>query len=248
MSFLPESDRYAFMQKRHVHIHDCDATCRLRLASALQYVESISTGHLEAMNLGHARLYGEGIVFVLAAQAIKVHRLPDIYNDVVIKTCPAAYQGAQMVRESVILSEALEPLIEVQASWVMIDPVRRKPLRASAFTYPLPALENWQPFYNPAKMKLTRATTPVMQRDVLYSQLDINRHMNNTVYADVVMDALPPEDSLGRTADTLLIRLRHETRAGERLDIFRDPCERGYLVSALVGDEVCFEAQVTFKD
>lgn len=248
MSFLPESDRYAFMQERHVVTHDCDAACRLRLAAVLQYIESISTGHLEAMDLGHARLYSEGIVFVLAAQAVKVHRLPKMYDDVVIKTCPAAYQGAQMVRESVVLSPSGEKLVEVQASWVMIDPQKRKPLRASAFTYPLPILADYQPFYNPAKMKLTQAQTPVMRRQVLYSQLDINRHMNNTVYADVVMDALPLEDALGRTPDTLLIRLRHETRAGEWLDIFRDPCENGYLVSALVGDEVCFEAQVTFKD
>lgn len=247
MSLLLDGDRYAFALERKVSSHDCDAAGRLKLSSALRYVEAASTGHLDALGLGHARLYSEGIVFVLVAQALKVYKLPQMYDRLKLKTCPAATQGVQMVRETVIYDERGEVMLESQASWVMINPVSRKPLRPSAFTYPLKILDDWSPFINPSKLKFDEADEPVMKRPVLYSDLDINNHLNNTIYSDIVMDAIPLSDALGKTPQALLLKLRHEATAGELLEISRSRIQSGYLVSAKSDKNICFEALLEIK-
>jgi medium-chain acyl-[acyl-carrier-protein] hydrolase len=246
MSLLPPGERYGFGRQMEIPPYDCDAARRLRLSAALRYAEAVSTGHLEALGMGHSRLYERGIVFVLVGQALKIHRLPVMLETIWVKTSPAAQVGARLTRETLLQSAEGQPLIEVQAAWAMIDPRSRRPLKPSVLALDLPLLEGWHPFINPARMRIGEASTPVMEQTVRYSHLDLNGHMNNTVYADLVLDALPLSEVMTRTPQRLLLKMRREAYPGDVLRIRRDALPDGYRLSGHIGAHTCFEAEMGF--
>jgi acyl-ACP thioesterase len=225
---------------------DCDAADRLRLSAVLRYVERAAVGHLDSLGLTHQKLFDEGIIFVLAAVALKIWRIPKAGESVRIKTCPAVRKGAQMIRETLIVSPEGERCIECQAAWVIVDPRSRKLLRPCAFQYTLPRLSRWEPFEDPSRMRLPLAQTPAGQWPVRYSQLDLNGHLNNTVYADILMDTLPIEVALGNIPCELRVRYKKELRHGDVLDLRLDGAQSAWNLSGYHGQDLCFEASIIF--
>ena len=58
-------------------------------------------------------------------------------------------------------------------------------------------------------------------RTIRYSDLDINGHMNNTKYADVLMDVFSPEEMAGKFVSQMQLNYSQECKMGEIMDISR---------------------------
>ncbi len=241
---IVESHPYSISVK--IPQFDCDAAGRLKLSAALRYIQQASTGHLDSLGLTHSLLYNENIIFVLVSLALKAHRLPSAREEIEIRTCPAAQNGVQMIRETLIVSPEGELLIECQAAWAMIDPFTRRLLKPSCFKYQLPQLREWHPFQDPSKVRLSEAKNEVCLWPVRYSHLDLNGHLNNTVYADIVMDSLPIETALGQIVSELRLRYKKEVKYGDVLSLRADSHEKEWTVTGYNGEDLCFEALVSF--
>ena len=88
----------------------------------------------------------------------------------------------------------------------------------------------------------------VGERRIVYSDLDFNRHMNNTKYPDMICDFLP--DMQGRRVRSLAISYLREAAYGDVLTVLRAPVKHedgaeGYLLRTVRADgTVCLEAEV----
>ena len=103
---------YKYFKEVTVPIYDCDPFLRARTSSILRYIQTISGEHIDSIGLTHRRLFEEGFVFVIAATALKIYRHPKVGDKLKLCTAPLEGSGAHMVRETVILSESGEKLVE----------------------------------------------------------------------------------------------------------------------------------------
>ena len=91
----------------------------------------------------------------------------------------------------------------------------------------------------------------VGERRIVYSDLDFNRHMNNTKYPDMICDFLP--DMQGRRVRSLAISYLREAAYGDVLTVLRAPVKHengaeGYLLRTVRADgTVCLEAEVVLS-
>ena len=87
-------------------------------------------------------------------------------------------------------------------------------------------------------------------RSIVYSDLDFNRHMNNTRYPDMICDFLPSMD--GRWVTALSLSYLREAAFGDTLTVSRATAEGGgerYLIRTTRPDgAVCLEALVELSD
>lgn len=242
-----KASRYPFSKCAVVPFYDCDLKGRLKVSAALRYLQQAATDQLDGLGLTHSLLKSEGVVFVLAALALVVRRMPLAGEALLISTCPVAAVGAQMLRETAVQNdETGEPLLECQTAWAMIHPDSGRLLRPSSFRHTLPQLEDWNPSVNPAKIRIPDGEIPAGERIVRFSDLDLNDHMNNTVYADILTDCFPGE-MREREIDTLLLRYRSQARLGERMELFTGRGDGMFRVSARIGERRCFEGAVSFR-
>ena len=240
--------RYKYSREITVPEYDCDSFLRLRPSVMLRYIQTVAGEHLETIDLDYETLFNEGFVFVVAGTALKIYRSPISGEKIVLSTAPIMGQGAHMMRETVIDSIDGERLVECQVNWALIDANSRKLLRASDFPHELPLLEGeWTPFFDPRKIRIKPVREKSAVRPVRLSDLDRNIHMNNTVYADVILDCFGEDYLKSGGVDTMFIRYHLQAQLGDELTLEYGFSDNTYSVGACCGDKHCFEGAFSLK-
>jgi len=239
----------SFRAEKKVNYYDCDGSNLLKISAAMRYMQQTSSEHLEALDMSPAKLYEGNMVFLLTKMTIKAHRMPESTEPIIVGTQAVEIKGVRFVREFTIDSPGGERLISALSQWVLADPKSHKILRPSSFPYELP-LGGSILSGGVADQQIPKEAGDTKRlRDqilVRYSHLDLNRHVNNCVYADFVCDSLPYEQLIARGIDTLAIHFQNEAKWGEVLSITTSVLsDREYHLSARHGDgAACFGAHI----
>ncbi|PWM39647.1 MAG: hypothetical protein DBX66_01775 [Clostridiales bacterium] len=242
------NDNKQYEKNIQVQSYECDILNRIKLSYLLRHMQEISGEHLDELGLPYERLAELGQVFLLAKLRLKIERLPRCRERLRLLTTPKLPIKAQFIRTNEIFSEAGERLAVADTTWLLVDPQSRRILRPKEFTGVLPMTEDLEPTtltrYRPLPPE---GLEPAGVREVRYSDLDINRHMNNAGYADVICDALPFGE-LEREAKELYLHYQNEVREGERISLLRGKTSEGSWY--LRGEKetlCCFEALLTLE-
>ena len=87
---------------------------------------------------------------------------------------------------------------------------------------------------------------------VTYSRTDDNGHLNNTHYADIILDNLPFSATVDRRMKKLVINYHNEAKMGEELAVFTKEFEeeqqlKYYVSGKLPSGKTCFESLAVFE-
>lgn len=242
---------YKFTLEEKLHDYHCDKKNKLKLGYMLKLIEEVSTEHLVSINLPYTTLFEEGIVFLMSKMVLNIYRRPFSGEKIVLTTSSQGAVGAQFLREIIIETPEGERIAEAISSWFIAEPATRKVLKPDAFKHPLPTIPQHEKLttVNAAhRIKLEGETLFKATRKVYYSDLDVNGHMNNTVYADVVTDHLP-EDVLENMEPTqLFIAYKNEALLGSTLNLeTKKAGDSNFYINCLFENKTCFTAQIKFK-
>ncbi len=239
-----------YFSDSYVKDYECDLNNRMKLSSLMRVLQKAGTDQLNSLGITYAKMYSAGIVFVLSKIGIKINQMPVNGEKYLIRTTPQKTQKASFLRYTAVFNENGEMLAECQTSWVIINPRERKILRPGEFKFKLPVDETSQKCGQilETRIKPVETAKPVGYKQVRYSDLDINEHMNNCVYGDIVMDYIPEEFAAHREVDNVIIQYKNEAVLGEKLDIKVDRiAENSFYVGGDKGEVKCFDAVITFK-
>lgn len=240
-----------YQSKTRAMYYDCDVQNRLKLSAAMRYMQQASSEQMELMEIAPSKLYRENMVFVLSKSCIKVHRMPEASEEILIGTAPTATHGARFVREFSIDSLEGERLLSAFTLWLLIDPSNRRVLRPAHFPYALPLEASFVSDAIGDIVMPKQLTEGKLQTNVIeigYSHLDHNRHVNNSYYADFICNTLDYRDLLERGIDTLAIGFQNEARHGDRLEIAQYGLAPGeFYLEGTHNANACFEAYVRLR-
>lgn len=234
-----------FTAATKAHYYDCDCNNRLKISSAMKYMQQTSSEQLEYLGFSVEKLLAEDMVFLLSKMCVKVHRMPVCNERLVVGTAATTPRGARFVREFVLDSLSGERMISALSLWILVNPATRKILRPAKFPYDMSFQKEQldgviDDISFPKQEGLER---PHVKIPVRYSHIDVNHHVNNTVYADFVCDLLPYDQLSAQGIDTLVISFQNEAKWGDVVEIYTNVLGRDeYHVVGLHGDAPCFEA------
>ncbi len=239
-----------FKSDAKVLSYDCDMRNRMKISAAMRYMQQIAGENLVALGYPAEVLQKEDMVFLLTKICLKIHRVPEIHDAVTIGTAPTHTKGVRFVREFVIDSAEGERLISAVSYWPLIQISTRKVLRPSEFGHDL----KFQPvaiteYIDDIPFPKNVPDEKVLYKEhIKYSDLDINKHVNNTVYPDIICNALP-YDLMGRgDIDTFAIGFQNEAVIDDVISIKRhEISEKEFFVTGDHGRSECFKGLVTFK-
>ena len=243
---------YRYVRRTTVPGYGCDLKNQLKLSYLLKEVQQISTEQLDRLGITYRRLFEENKVFVLARLGLEIFRMPGDGEEMILRTSPQGTRGAQFLREILIETAAGERLANVQTSWLLVDPADRRIHRPNQFGYTLPTIPEelrMQEDYSARRIQPKGEEIGHLVKEVRYSDMDVNRHLNNTVYADLVTDVLPLELMGSRTIRQFVINYQKEARQGEQIDVHcLDGGDGWYYIVGRKAEDRCFEAMVQFAD
>ena len=241
---------YIYEEKIKITYYDLDCFGNLRLSSLLRLIAVASDNHATDLGFGYDYLSSLNVVFILLKVSVKIHKMPQYHQPVIVKTWPKGATGAAFLRNGEILDLDGTVMIEFASLWTLIDTIKRKIVRPSAcpFVPPVADMEDKEPPKKIAFPNEPEHETPDYSHTVRYRDMDQNMHMNNTIYADLIMNTLPFDAIQGAQIQELQINYNNEAALHEKVTV---QCHQDNGIYTLKGTiqnteppRTCFTASV----
>lgn len=217
-----------------------DINNRLSAKSILNIFQDVASIHGEELGVGYLPMLEKNLYWVLSRIKFDVLKMPSIDQTVVVETWPHVKGRIDFDRDMKISSEDGETLIIGTSKWCVIDTVNRTLQRTDNITYNDEYCMdiNYEERFN--KIILPDGDFKEMfDYKVRFSDLDHNEHMNNTNYANLVLNAIN-----NKKFNHFEINFLSECKYQDLITVSTIGNEDGEFVSGIVNDKIAFNAYV----
>ena len=238
---------YEFQEDYFVYRYDGDFLGNIQPGSILRYAQQIATTQCAALGIDDEVYARTHTAFLLARQAFHVYRMPRVDERLTLITRPEKVYHAVNKRLTSIYDRQGNECVFVDSRWVLVDTDKRTILRNHPPEFDGPWAEKL-PRTLPMRIKKITDAEEVGTYRADYSLCDMNGHLNNTRYADIIFDSLPLEVVRTQAVEDFLIYYHKEIPLGQSFRVCRAQLEENkWFFSGWHEDTCCFEANVTMK-
>ena len=209
-----------FAEKFTVCGGECDMFSRMRLDAIFMSMQEGGERHAKMLRLGHDAMLSKGLFFVLSRTHLQIHRMPRCGEAVIHTTWPGVSNRFFCPRFHTFTLEDGTPLLSAGALWVILDSENRKivsPLKAD-LCFPDNS-DIVPPVSLPSRVPKPGSDPTITSRAPVFSEFDINGHVNNTRYTAWICDALGADTLGGAFVSDLIVSYEKEIRTDEPLSI-----------------------------
>ena len=191
----------------------------LRLSALCRMFQEISIAHTTALGMGREKTLDRGLLWVISRQHMEILRLPVYDEEITLRSWPGEMTGFFFPRFYEILSGD-ECIVRGEALWLLMEESTRKAVFPSAYGVVINGVsgERGKPVrtlsgaIRPADGSVLCGDYP---QEALFSRTDINGHVGNAYYYDMIDDVLE-EEALRRAPRTVEAEYLQEIRPGSR--------------------------------
>ncbi len=195
---------------------------RLGLVGLLNLMQDTAWGHVTHFGHGFQETLDKGLIWALVRLELHMKRWPEWGEQVRVSTWVRPIDNLFAKRDFEIHIED-ERIGECASSWLTMDMTTRKPKKVNQDDYEMPFRGEGALSYEAKKIDYNRdqAIAPRFQSGfkVRNSDLDLNGHVNNTKYAEWVLDAIPFELHKDHLIESYEVNFIAETHAGDEIDV-----------------------------
>lgn len=208
-----------FEKEYNLRANDFDKYNKIKPSAVLELFQDAAGQHANEIGVGYDDMIKNSYLWVLTRIKFKIIANPENYQKVTVKTWPLAPNRLSYRREYCIEDENRETLIIGSSEWVVMHSKKRRLLSVPNL-YPFTDGFYTEMMFEDRLNKVQDFEATSIPRTVnpSFSELDVNNHVNNTKYANYVLDAIVPkkEDLL----ETFQIDYRKEVLEGVELNIY----------------------------
>ncbi|WP_413942934.1 acyl-[acyl-carrier-protein] thioesterase [Bdellovibrio sp. HCB-162] len=218
---MSKSEYALWTEKYHITSLLVNPLGRLGLYGTLNLIQETAWMHAERLGFGMQDMEREGLYWVLTRQTLHMKEWPRFGQNIKVQTWLRPPEGAFVTREFAILNENDKEIGLCATSWLALDRQTKKIL-------PAQNLRDWDHLTYERSSGLTPEKIPVAgeyeklaKYRVRNSDLDINQHVNNTKYAQWILDAIPYEYHKSLLLKSYSVNFLAETHLGDKVQIDR---------------------------
>lgn len=228
-----------------------DVNSRLRAASFMELAQEIAGIDVGRTGMSDKDLSPINGVWVLAKMHIHFNRIPRRFEEMDLSTWHRGQEGAKFIRDYEMRDAEGNAAVQSTSSWIIIDIDDRRILRGDTLKPFIKedaaireyAIEEYCPKITfPSDAEIISSTT----HKVCYSDIDYNRHTNNTKYILWSLDALPSEITTGSNISDIIINFNREAQLGEEVSIIAGRKDGEYFITGKCEGTQIFTAKITF--
>ena len=213
------------MQKIHresfiVRTCDCDMSGQFHVGKLLTFLLEGAGTHAQMLRCGRDLLVKSNIVWVLARTELHMERYPTAGENIQMETFPLLNRRWFFPRHFLIFDEKRQILGRAVMVFLLMDLTTRSMASPESVLHLLPDnsdLEPALPF--PDNVPPVDAQELLAQRAPVYSEIDVNQHLNSSHYADWLCDTLGTEEMQQKEIARLLIHYQKEIRPNQPIQL-----------------------------
>lgn len=232
-----------------VSTQDCDLNDIIHASAVLKYFQETATLQYDRNGPTLAELREKGKAFILSKVNMMIYGLAHRFDSLRVETWTCANSGAAFNRCGAMYN-GKELIAEIHSVWALVMIADKSICKAAdnPFNFgdePMLKLDMPARVHVPNSLALNYAG----ERRIVYSDLDINNHMNNAYYPNMFCDFLPDGTMRGKRVKYISINYINESAAGEILKIYNIHDKDGYIFKTLRSDgSVGAEAKIALTE
>lgn len=221
---------------------DADFRSLLKPSALLRYVEQVSADHARTFGMTDQFFKDHGVAFLVGKQALKFDRVPQRAEKLTLLTRAEASRRGSVKRITTVTDAEGKQVAMVDCRWIVVSLAEGRILREPGWTV--------DGFWNetvegelPLQLhKCREGLTSAGEWTVRYSQCDLNGHLNNAFYLDLVCDALPLDVVRKGPVTFASINYHREVPMGETVEVFYAPSAEGWYIIGKHNGQTSFES------
>lgn len=198
---------------------------RLGFYSLLQILQDTAVGHAQDLQLGKAEMTAKNLFWVLTRQKVIVKHWPTRGERLKAKTWLRVHESGIVLRDFQILGPNGEDWGSSTSAWLALSSETRKPVMIDAYKM-LAGIAHTESTGLETKKIISKGPFERLATfQVRNSDIDGNYHVNNTRYAQWVLDAVPFDHHKTSVVTGYEVNFLAETHLGETIHIERGPIQ-----------------------
>lgn len=198
---------------------DFDRHGRIKPSAILDMCQDVATVHANQLRMGRDDMLKQGVFWAVIRSKIEFFGDFKHFQVVTVRTWPHSPSRFSFLRDYTVRNEEGTLLAAMSSEWVLMDIETRK-FTSVTDHYDVPdGLDEARVFAKkPRKVPaFTDENRPVVLLSPVYTDIDVNGHVNNAMYADFVLDALNPSEAV--FLKTFQMDYRHEVLPAAPLEM-----------------------------
>ena len=215
-------------QQYTIPCYDTDASWRLKPASFMNLAQEAAGQHAVHLGFGFDDLIKTNTAWILSRMHIQFVDTPKWRDEVMLTTWHKGLNRLFYLRDFILTDAEGNPKVKATTSWLVLNLETRRLVRDPELMED-GTVNHENVIETPAdKVQMPKDVEPVLALEhvVAYSDVDMNAHANNAMYMQWAMDAVEYELASSRPVKELIINFNHETKAGDKVMIYRAVVEK----------------------
>ena len=170
---------------------ECDMLGSWRPGAILECMQETAGAHSALLGLDRKTMDSMGICWILSRVKVQFERLPHVYERVHVETYPLPQRHLFFPRVHIFRDEEGDEIGSASALWMLMDMESRRVTGNSIVSEKLPRIQGLHnPVGTPGAVHLMDGDAEENVVIPRFTDLDLNRHVNNTRYLNWCQDAL----------------------------------------------------------
>lgn len=204
-----ESPIYSFL---------CNREGRMSLPYMARFLQEIAWRHAEYCGAGYHNLLPKGMMWVLSGLRMVIKDYPSWGEKLQCITWGKSYKGLYAYRDFEMFSDGRCCLL-AGSSWLLVNALSHRPLRIVEELQFVPENQRESGAGDPGRIEMPSGEERLRTVEVVYSDLDVYRHVNNTRYIEWCVDTLHWNGTDPDKVKEFEIQFLAETLDGQSLKI-----------------------------
>jgi medium-chain acyl-[acyl-carrier-protein] hydrolase len=192
---------------------------KLGLYGLLNLIQDTAWIHATHLGHGYESMIQEQTAWVLTRQKLAMDSWPNWGDDIELKTWIRPITGLVAIRDFEISTKD-KKIGECTTQWLILDLKTRRPAEKLLNLTPDKFKGDAVTTIEAAKVPLVSTGIELAHFHVRNSDLDLNGHVNNTKYAQWILDSIPYDRHQAHSVKEYEVNFIAETKSGDEIKIF----------------------------
>lgn len=241
-----------YTEKHIIPCYDTDASWRLKPTSFMNLAQEAAGRHAVYLGFGYDDLIRSNTAWILSRVHVEFVDAPKWREEVTLNTWHKGLNRLFYLRDFLVTDNEGKTRVKATTSWLVLNLETRRLVRDPMLMEEGTVCDE-NVIETPAdKVQMPKDAAPelVRRHAVSYSDIDTNGHTNNAMYMQWAMNSVDYETASSKPVKEFTINFNHETKAGDKVQIYKiiDEREDGrhVFVEGKVEEQSAFTVEIVF--
>lgn len=224
-----------------------DLNLECKLSALFLLFQDLATSDAEQFGAGKSNTIDKGLHWIITRFDVEIIRMPRYLEKVVAMSYPGDNNPLFFNRYFVIEDLKGNVLVKAVSVWAVIDFKNHSLVKNPFPGIIFPTMHRDDELPTPRKLSGS-ADNIIYSRIISYSDIDLNSHLNNTRYIELIQDSFDISFYKKHCIKSISINYLQELRAGDEVSLYQSSSDNKTTIIGRKDDKDHFISEITYID